>query len=59
MVLRLIPVLIFAAIAVVIIQLINRSFTYTYSTVKTSLEAQYGKAQHIYDQEVSAYEKGY
>ncbi len=56
MIARIIPVLIFAAGAVILIQLINRSFTYTYTSVKTSLENQYGAAFTIYDAEVTSYD---
>lgn len=52
---KIIPVLIFAAAAICIIQLINRSFSYTYKSIETSVEKPYAKAQQIYEAEANNY----
>lgn len=50
MIKRIAPWLFFALIAVVIIEVINKSFTYTYSSIETSLKKPYARAQEIYNE---------
>lgn len=54
MIQKLVPVIIFAAAAACIIQLINYSFTSTYKSIETSVKAPYAKAQRVYEQTAEA-----
>ena len=51
MIQKVVPVLLFAVVAIVLIQLINLSFSRTYKQVEASVKAPYARAQQIYEVE--------
>lgn len=55
MIQRLLPIVIFTAVAICIIQLINYSFTKTYSSIESSVKKPYAKAQSIYEATANEY----
>lgn len=55
MIQRLIPVIIFLAVAICIIQLINSSFTNTYTSIESSVKKPYAHAQSLYEATATEY----
>lgn len=51
MIQRALPILLFAAVAIAVIQLINVSFSQTYRQIETSVQKPYQQAQVIFERE--------